>query len=281
MLFASPVPSEQRKVGAEQGEGYTHYVGDFAADGFAPVYRKDGGAVERYVDRHYYLYDQNKDPLYCQQLGSSAFVQQNVFFYKAELHVMATSYLWLISSNDAGATWSDPLMLNEQVRTNLPGGNAAFYGVGPGRGLVTSGGRIVPPVLYLHPRQGRWQCQRHLLRRRRYLEAQHLPAAPDLGVDCRRARRRPLSVRAPRLVCGFARRRCHVGRGEEPARFRHRRLHRLPDQRAQVFQAHRRQAGDPALVSHGERPRKRQDMRRPCWGRRRHRVEIQSRGAGR
>lgn len=145
VLFASPVPSEQRKVGAEQGEGYTHYVGDFAADGFAPVYRKDGGAVERYVDRHYYLYDQNKDPLYCQQLGSSAFVQQNVFFYKAELHVMATSYLWLISSNDAGATWSDPLMLNEQVRTNLPGGNAAFYGVGPGRGLVTSGGRIVLP----------------------------------------------------------------------------------------------------------------------------------------
>ncbi|MFR2950875.1 MAG: sialidase family protein, partial [Collinsella intestinalis] len=132
VLFASPVPSEQRKVGAEQGEGYTHYVGDFAADGLAPVYRKDGGAVERYVDRHYYLYDQNKDPLYCQQLGSSAFVQQNVFFYKAELHV-ATSYLWLISSNDAGATWTDPLMLNEQVRTNLPGGNAAFYGVGPGR----------------------------------------------------------------------------------------------------------------------------------------------------
>ena len=87
VLFASPVPSEQRKVGAEQGEGYTHYVGDFAADGLAPVYRKDGGAVERYVDRHYYLYDQNKDPLYCQQLGSSAFVQQNVFFYKAELHL--------------------------------------------------------------------------------------------------------------------------------------------------------------------------------------------------
>ncbi len=199
-------------MGAEQGEGYTHYVGDFAADGLAPVYRKDGGAVERYVDRHYYLYDHNKDPLYCQQLGSSAFVQQNVFFYKAELHVMATSYLWLISSNDAGATWTDPLMLNEQVRTNLyylydhnkdplycqqlgssafvqqnvffykaelhvmatsylwlissndagatwtdplmlneqvrtnlSGGNAAFYGVGPGRGLVTSGGRIVLP----------------------------------------------------------------------------------------------------------------------------------------
>ena len=41
-----------------------------------------------------------------------------------------------------------------------------------------------------------------------------LPAAPDIGVDGRRNRRRPLSVRAPRLVCGFARRRCHVGRGD-------------------------------------------------------------------
>ncbi len=143
-LYGSPNPDVQRLVGAGRGAGYTHYVGDFAADGFAPVVNAKTGATERYVDRHYYLFDANKQPLYCQQLGSANYVQQNVFFYNADLHVVATSYLWKISSTDGGKTWSDPVMLNEQVRTGLAQ-NDSFYGVGPGRGLVTSTGRILLP----------------------------------------------------------------------------------------------------------------------------------------
>lgn len=145
VLFDTPVPSEQRDKGAEKGTGYTHYVGDFASDGYAPVIDAKTKGVAYYVDHHMYLFNQNKKPLYCQQLGSEEYVQQNVFYYRADLHVMATSHLWLTSSSDGGKTWSNPLLLNEQVRTNLAGGNASFYGVGPGRGLVTSTGRIILP----------------------------------------------------------------------------------------------------------------------------------------
>lgn len=153
-LYGSPVPSEQRTAGAEQGRGYTHYVGDFGADGFAPVIKTDGKTVEYYVDQDFYLFDANKEPMYCQQLGSSDYVQQNVFYYNADLHVMATSYLWLVTSSDGGSTWSHPQMLNEQVRTDLDEPNSCFYGVGPGRGLVTSSGRIILPCYTFKRGQG-------------------------------------------------------------------------------------------------------------------------------
>ncbi|MDO4436598.1 MAG: exo-alpha-sialidase [Coriobacteriaceae bacterium] len=145
VLFASANPDEQRAAGAERGEGYTHYVGDFDASGYAPVIKKDGGETSYYVNREFYLFNADKEPVYCQQLGTSDYVQQNVFYYNADLHVTATSYLWMVNSTDGGATWSAPLMLNEQVRTNLKEKNSSFYGVGPGRGLVTSSGRIVLP----------------------------------------------------------------------------------------------------------------------------------------
>ncbi|MCI7438088.1 MAG: exo-alpha-sialidase [Coriobacteriaceae bacterium] len=143
-LYSSPNPDVQRAAGAERGTGYTHYVGDFAQDGYAPVIDAADGATDYYVDDHYYLYDANKTPVWCQQLGSSKYVQQNVFYWNADLHVTATSWLWLIRSDNGGATWSAPQMLNEQVRTGLPQ-NSSFYGVGPGRGLVTSSGRIILP----------------------------------------------------------------------------------------------------------------------------------------
>lgn len=143
-LYGTPDPDAQRAQGAERGEGYSHYVGDFRADGLAPVIKAADGSVEYLVDREYYLYDHQGAPLYCQQLGSSDYVQQNVFYYNARLHVIATSYLWHITSTDGGVTWSAPNMLNEQVRTGRAS-NDCFYGVGPGRGLVTSTGRIVLP----------------------------------------------------------------------------------------------------------------------------------------
>lgn len=154
VLFGSPVPADQRAAGAEKGEGHTHYIGDFGTDGLAPVIAVADGTTTNYVNRQYYLFDADKKPLYCQQLGSSDYVQQNVFYYKADLHVVATSHLWLTSSTDGGKTWSDPLMLNEQVRTGLKEGNASFYGVGPGRGLVTSKGRIILPCYTFTRGQG-------------------------------------------------------------------------------------------------------------------------------
>lgn len=153
-LYASPVPSAQRGAGAENGTGYTHYVGDYGDDGFAPVISARTKVASCYVDRDYFLYGPDKEPMYCPQIGSSDYVQQNVFYYNADLHVMATSYLWLVTSSDAGKTWSHPHLLNEQVRTNVAEGNSCFYGVGPGRGLVASSGRIVLPCYTFKRGQG-------------------------------------------------------------------------------------------------------------------------------
>lgn len=144
VLYKETTPYKQNIAGAAEGKGYSHYIGDFDASGFAPVINSETKATDRYVDRDYYLYDAQKRPEYCPQLGSSDYVQQNVFFYNADLHVVSTSYLWMVSSTDGGQTWSDPQMLNEYVRTGLEK-NDSFYGVGPGRGLTMENGRILLP----------------------------------------------------------------------------------------------------------------------------------------
>ena len=140
VLYTSPKVSEQNDT------NYTAYVGDFA-DGYAKIYDVDGAATEYYADDHYYLYkgdgsDPDAQKIYCQRLGSSEYIQQNVFFYNADLHVRCATYLWLVTSTDGGETWSAPTILNPQVRT----GADQFYGVGPGAGLCLEDGTIMLPA---------------------------------------------------------------------------------------------------------------------------------------
>ena len=146
VLYASPLPENQA--------AYTHYVGDFGADGFAPVIDTEDNGTDYYVDQWYYLYNADKEKIYCAQLGSSKYVQQNVFYYNADLHVTAATYLWLVTSTDGGETWSAPSILNEQVRTGDSSDTAKFYGVGPGRGLAMSTGRIVFPCYTFYNADG-------------------------------------------------------------------------------------------------------------------------------
>lgn len=63
----------------------------------------------------------------------------NLFFSNSPFQVLCTSYLYLTKSTDGGETWSAPQMLNPDVKDD----SDSFYGVGPGRGLVTSTGRIM------------------------------------------------------------------------------------------------------------------------------------------
>ena len=131
------------RTSGQTDSGYDYYVGDFV-DGFAPVYAADSSTgAAYYVDAHYYLYNAEKEKLYCQQLGSDKLVHQNVFFYNADLHVRAATYLWLVKSEDGGKTWSDPTILNPQIRKTT--GTHQFYGVGPGAGLCLEDGTIVLP----------------------------------------------------------------------------------------------------------------------------------------
>ena len=134
---------------------YDYYVGDFT-NGYAPVYEPIDSADDAfsgyYVDEYYYLYytngsfagkNPNNDKIYCQRLGANnTWVQQNVFFYNATLHVRDASYLSIVTSTDGGETWGKPQMINDQVRT----GADRFYGVGPGSGLCMEDGTIILPV---------------------------------------------------------------------------------------------------------------------------------------
>ena len=109
------------------GSSYDYYVGDFT-NGSANIYQSDGTQVADYtVDDHYNITGSN--------------VNTNLFFSDSPYQVLPTSYLYLTKSTDGGATWSAPMMLNSQVKNS----GDMFYGVGPGRGLVTSTGRIIFP----------------------------------------------------------------------------------------------------------------------------------------
>ena len=89
----------------------------------------DGTALTNYtVDKYFNLTDSNDNTT-------------NLFFSNSPFQVLCTSYLYLTKSTDGGKTWSEPTMLNPQVKYD----NEYFYGVGPGRGLVTSTGRIIFP----------------------------------------------------------------------------------------------------------------------------------------
>ena len=119
----------------------------------APVYEVLGeneysDTASYYMDPYFYLYTAEKEPMYCLQLGDTTKkVQQNVFFYNSLLHVRAATYLYLITSEDKGETWSAPMLLNSQIRKDE---NAdIFYGVGPGAGLCLEDGTIMLPA-YTH-----------------------------------------------------------------------------------------------------------------------------------
>lgn len=140
VLYTSGTASQQ------SDSNYVSYVGDFE-DGYAKIYNVDGSVTDYYVDEYYYLYqgdgsDPGAQKIYCQQLGSSQFIQQNLFFYNADLHVRCATYLWLLTSTDGGETWSVPTILNPQIRT----GADQFYGVGPGAGLCLEDGTIMLPA---------------------------------------------------------------------------------------------------------------------------------------
>ena len=108
--------------------GYDYILGDFDEDGYALIYDEDGYAVDGYaVDEYYNLYSED---------GVS-----NVFFADADFQVLPTSYLYLTKSTDGGKSWSAPQLLNPQVKD----ADESFYGVGPGRGLVTKDGTIMFP----------------------------------------------------------------------------------------------------------------------------------------
>lgn len=110
---------------------------DYYLDG-NEIKDSNGNAVSGYTVDEYYNIKGEK-------------VDTNLFFSDSPYQVLSTSYLYLTKSTDGGKTWSAPMMLNSQVKNS----GDTFYGVGPGRGLVTSTGRIIfPCYTYINAADG-------------------------------------------------------------------------------------------------------------------------------
>lgn len=112
------------KLAASGSSEYSYYLGAFE-NGSANIYSSNGTAVEGYtVDEYFNLYNNGEQV-------------SNLFYSDAAYQVVKTTYLYLTKSTDGGATWSAPTLLN------VKDADEQFYGVAPGRGLVTSTGRII------------------------------------------------------------------------------------------------------------------------------------------
>ena len=124
---------------------YEYYVGDFGADGYAPVMdRKTKQPTEFAVDDCFNIYQKKGDTYvypYQPQVNSDTKIQQNAFYKGSVLHVYNTGYLWLASSDDYGETWSHTI-LNPQIKRDSETGLL----VSPGRGTVLRDGTIIIPM---------------------------------------------------------------------------------------------------------------------------------------
>lgn len=114
---------------SRNGSGLNYYLGSFSSedyDGRANIYESNGTQVSGYtVDHDLYLYDSN---------GTK---QGNLFYSDCEFQTAKTNFLLFRTSTDGGETWSPFTFVN------VKNSSEAFYGVGPGRGVVTPQGYIV------------------------------------------------------------------------------------------------------------------------------------------
>lgn len=115
--------------GAErtQASNYTYYLEKNTNEDAESAYLiKDaaGNTVEGYTVDAYFNVKGNG-------------VDSNLFEAESPFQVWPTDYLYMTSSEDGGKTWSEPLILN------LRKDSEQSLLVGPGRGMVTSTGRIV------------------------------------------------------------------------------------------------------------------------------------------
>lgn len=130
------------KLSNNNGSSYDYYVGDFGTGGYALILSSDDTESGYAVDERYDLYtvsDGKYTAVSYRETGDNgAYITSNVFYKDATFTVYPTSYLWLVKSENGGETWSAPQILNPQVK----GEDEAFYGVGPGRGLVAQNDTI-------------------------------------------------------------------------------------------------------------------------------------------
>lgn len=126
---------------------YAYYVGDWDENGYAKILKRSDHSETGYgVDKWYNLYKvengEYKDTLTQKQVNSNTDIQQNIFYKGSALHVYNTGYMMYAKTYDDGFTWTDPEILNPQIKR--PTKETALL-VSPGQGVLTSEGTIVIP----------------------------------------------------------------------------------------------------------------------------------------
>ena len=120
---------------------FNYYMGEFDENGMATVFYRYGDnantATAYTVDKDFNLY-KNGVVLKSKQINKDGSegkeINQNIFYGSSELTCYLTTYLLLKYSDDNGATWSNPIFISADVKSDKEG----FLGIGPGRGLVTN-----------------------------------------------------------------------------------------------------------------------------------------------
>ena len=116
------------KLSRNGSSSYDYYLGDFSTTGEygrAPIFSNSGSQVTGWdVDHDFYVY-------------YNGVKQGNLFYDDCEFQTVKTNFLLFRSSDDGGRTWSDFELVNVKSTSE------AFYGVGPGRGVVTQDGTII------------------------------------------------------------------------------------------------------------------------------------------
>lgn len=144
LMLTDRYPCASRCPSAESDE-YAYYVGDFAADGFAPILHRSTHVPSGFsVDGWFNLYAAGGAPLLQSQVDSPLPIRQNVFYRDSCFHVYNTGYLCVLRSRDGGRSWEPPAIISGQVKRHRPEEPALL--ISPGRGLLTRTGRLIVPV---------------------------------------------------------------------------------------------------------------------------------------
>lgn len=169
-LMVDVFPYATGAVNAQKGSGYTEKNSekhlllckkgekeyDYYADENGIIYNKNGEKTEYSLNSKFEILE-NSEPLTVKQkklvywynlsfgVNTKKEVPMNIMYKSSLFSPVPTSYIYMIYSDDNGNTWSDPVNLNSQIKSD----NDSFMGVCPGRGIQIKSGENEGRLIFM------------------------------------------------------------------------------------------------------------------------------------